>query len=352
MTDEKDDDPPTPIGEIVSARAAPAPLTPVQERLCDRAAEIMEGDPKDVLYQHTALCQTYFPYRDPKTIRRWSRSNGRMSILMQAGEVIDPVTMEFRQVGLPFGSKARLVVAHLNTRALHVGSNVIPIEEGSFTAFVKSMQDPLHDKAPAPNGRELRAYREQFTRFSVARLTLAVSLDERRAVQADRQIIERLEVVWERHERQRVLWPDTITLTPEYWASLQKHAVPLDARALAALAHSALALDIYQWLAQRLHRIPAGQSVAISRVLLHQQFGGGYASERRFWQVFKVALRQVLAVYNQARISLSEEGIFLRNSLPSVPRRFHVVRALDPINTPGSTDVEMSRAHSRPPERS
>jgi len=42
-------------------------------------------------------------------------------------------------------------------------------------------------------------------------------------------------------------------------ASLQKHAVPLDERALAGLAHSSLALDTYAWLAQRLHRVPRGK---------------------------------------------------------------------------------------------
>lgn len=57
----------------------PAPLRAVQERLCERAVEIIEGDPKDVLYQHTTLCQVYFPYRDPKTVRRWTRTKGRVS---------------------------------------------------------------------------------------------------------------------------------------------------------------------------------------------------------------------------------------------------------------------------------
>jgi hypothetical protein len=40
-----------------------------------------------------------------------------------------------------------------------------------------------------------------------------------------------------------------IELTPKFFASLTEFAVPLDARALAALKHSALALDVYTWLA-------------------------------------------------------------------------------------------------------
>jgi Plasmid encoded RepA protein len=50
-----------------------------------------------------------------------------------------------------------------------------------------------------------------------------------------------------------------LRLSLDYYESLTRFAVPLDERALAALAHSATALDIYCWLAQRLHRIPAAK---------------------------------------------------------------------------------------------
>src|SRR4051812_43702144 len=43
-----------------------------------------------------------------------------------------------------------------------------------------------------------------------------------------------------------------VRLDADYFDSLTKHAVPLDSRAVAALAHSALDLDVYTWLAQRL----------------------------------------------------------------------------------------------------
>jgi len=53
-----------------------------------------------------------------------------------------------------------------------------------------------------------------------------------------------------------------------HFVSLQKHAVPLDERALAALSHSAMALDIYAWLAQRLHRVPRGRPQFINLCVL------------------------------------------------------------------------------------
>jgi hypothetical protein len=43
-----------------------------------------------------------------------------------------------------------------------------------------------------------------------------------------------------------------VRLSQEYFDSLTAHAVPLDERAISGLAHSAMGLDVYSWLAQRL----------------------------------------------------------------------------------------------------
>ena len=77
-------------------------------------------------------------------------------------------------------------------------------------------------------------------------------------------------------EHRRMPWPTTMQLSNDYFANLKKHAVPLDERALAALAHSAMALDIYTWLAQRLHRIPPNRPQFVSWNALKVQFGQGY----------------------------------------------------------------------------
>ena len=82
------------------------------------------------------------------------------------------------------------------------------------------------------------------------------------------------------------------------------YAVPLDEAHIAALSHSALGLDIYAWLAQRLHRIPAGKPSRVSWASLYDQFGQGYDPNRvdNFRRVFRVALKEVLTLYRTARI--------------------------------------------------
>ena len=106
-----------------------------------------------------------------------------------------------------------------------------------------------------------------------------------------------------------------------YFDSLTKHAVPLDSRAVAALAHSALDLDIYAWLAQRLHRIPKGKPQTITWQALKSQFGVGYAELRIFRRRFEEALKTVLTAYPSARIEEADAGLVLWNSPPPVLKR-------------------------------
>ena len=75
-------------------------------------------------------------------------------------------------------------------------------------------------------------------------------------------------------------------MSEEYFQSLGRHAVPLDHRAVAALASSSMALDVYVWLAQRLHRVPPGKPQFIAWAALHEQFGQGFARVRDFRRRF------------------------------------------------------------------
>lgn len=119
------------------------------------------------------------------------------------------------------------------------------------------------------------------------------------------QIVSAFDIWFPKNENQRVLWPSILRLSLDYWESLLSHAVPLDEQHIAALSHSPMALDIYAWLAQRLHRIPKGKPVPLSWPVLFLQFGQTYTGKdapRDFRKDFRKALGQVLAVYQTARI--------------------------------------------------
>ena len=147
------------------------------------------------------------------------------------------------------------------------------------------------------------------------------AVEDGRAVQVNTQFVSAFDLWFPKQADQRVLWPSTVRLSEEYFQSLGQHAVPLDHRAVATLASSSMALDIYVWLAQRLHRVPPGKPQFIAWDSLHEQFGQGFARIRDFRRKFLQTLHQVESAYPAARMSADDRGLTLLHSLPPVARR-------------------------------
>lgn len=302
-----------------------ATITPIKKRLIESSVKISAKLPDDILFQHTVFCQTVLPYRDPgPEVREWKREQGNIKLFIEAGKAYDPATQRLEETGLPFGSAARLILCHLNTEALRTGSPLIEVQ-GSMTAFVSRLQ------GFNPNGQQIRKFKDQLTRLSTA-LIRFVADTEGHAVQIDTKVIVAFDLWAERLERERVVLPHVIRLNTDYFANLQEHAIPLDERAVAALAHSAMALDVYCWLAQRLHRVDPKRGQFIPWTALHQQFGQGYNRLRNFRRDFLATLKLVKTQYPAARFGNDSGGIILGNSPPPVQRRGTLVSIPYSIN--------------------
>jgi hypothetical protein len=153
------------------------------------------------------------------------------------------------------------------------------------------------------------------------------------AEQIDTKVVTGFELWPELDARQRILWPATIKLSLDYFKSLLEHAVPLNEADLAALAHSALALDLYCWLAQRLHRVTPTKPAFITWAALKQQFGPDYDRMNNFKARFRIAIRQVRSRYDRAILDLDDRGITLHHSLPPVTKQQQQVM-LPPVYKP------------------
>ena len=245
-------------------------------------------------------------------VREWERRQGMATLRMEAGSAYDPVTGDFVKLGLPYGEKPRLILIHLASEAVRTGNPVVDVE-GSMTAFARSL-------GLETNGQQLKFMKEQLARLASATVRMGV-VEEGRAVQVNTQIVSAFDLWFPKQADQRVLWPSTVRLSQEYFQSLGRHAVPLDHRAVAVLASSSMALDVYVWLAQRLHRVPTGKPQFVSWVAMHEQFGQGFARIRDFRRRFLHTLHQVTTTYPAARIESDEGGLTLAHSAPPVPPR-------------------------------
>jgi Plasmid encoded RepA protein len=322
MTDRANDNPKDPaqmsLGGIVASLPAVRAAKKVNtlSRVHRRLIEPLETDQDNearLSFQHTVFCQAGLPYRNPgDEVRLWQREQGAVSMRIEAGSARHPKSQKWIELGLPWGTKPRLILAHLNAEAIKRQSPVIEVED-SLSAFVKRIRG-------FDGGREIRAFKDQLSRLSVALVRLATTRGDR-AFQIDTKVVTAFELWSELDKRQRVLWPSTIQLSLEYFNSLQEHAVPLNEADLAALAHSALGLDLYCWLAQRLHRVNQNRPAFIQWPALKQQFGPDYGRMSNFKPEFRKALAQVLSRYRAARVELDGSGMRLHNSPPLVTKR-------------------------------
>jgi hypothetical protein len=199
----------------------------------------------------------------------------------------------------------------LVSEAVRTGNPVVDVEE-SMTAFARSLRIET-------NGHHVRMLKNQLARLASATIRMGI-IEEGRAVQVNTQIVSAFDLWFPKQADQRVLWPSTVRLSEEYFQSLGRHAVPLDHRAVAALSSSSMALDVYVWLAQRLHRISSRKDQFISWDAVHEQFGQGFARIRDFRRHFLHTLHQVQAAYPDAKIEADDKGLTLHHSRPPVAK--------------------------------
>lgn len=290
----------------------------VQARLIEAAASALEEqDDQTLCFQHSVFCQVGLPYRDPGDIvRRWQRDQGEASLLITAGEARNPRTGKWVEVGLPWGVKPRLILSHLNAEAMRQKTATIEIES-SLSAFVKRVRG-------FTGGREIKLFKDQLTRLANARVNLAFGAGDH-SIQVNSQVITAFDLWLEKDDRQRVLWPSTVRLSLDYYESLQTHAVPLHEESVAALAHSAMALDLYAWLAQRLHRINPGKPMFISWAAVKAQFGADYGRMDNFKAFFRKELAAVRTQYHAAQLDMDDKGLTLWRSEPPVSRKYVLI---------------------------
>lgn len=275
------------------------------------------NDPEGITYQHSVLCQVSLPYKNPgNSVRHWERKQGKATLRIEAGSLLNPASNNYDEVGLPYGTKSRLILTHLNSEALKIGSAIIDVES-SLTGFVKRLGLAAH-------GRDIRDIKDHLARLSTAIIRLGF-VEGQHSMQVNTNIVRAMNLWFEKNEQQRVLWPSTIQLSDDYFNSLVKHAVPLDERALAALSHSPMGLDVYSWLAQRLHRVSTNKPQFITWIALNEQFGYNYERLRDFKSAFREILIMVHSQYHDAKFELDDQGMTLRNSPPPIGKKQFLV---------------------------
>jgi len=117
---------------------------------------------------------------------------------------------------------------------------------------------------------------------------------------------------------QGALFVERATLSQSFFDELKKHPVPVEEAAVRQIANNSLALDVYCWLAYRLHSLSS--PITISWKALHGQFGRSVARLDHFKEHFRSVLALAQSVYPDANFEEAASGIglVLKPSRPPV----------------------------------
>lgn len=295
MTDDADSNLPT--------------ISRLERKLLQANMELSElGNTERPEYLHTLLCQVGLPRRRQEA-RTFTRSAGRASLLITAGHLV--TRQGIVECPLPYGVMPRLALIHLCSEAVRTKSPQIDVSDG-ITPFLRSMGLQV-------GGYQWQSFKNQMTYLSTASMTFGM-WDGDRMTQNQFFPIDEFSA-WENPVTdQRSLWPDTIHLSSKFYETLREHAVPLEPVAVRSLHGSALALDVYTWLAARLCRVRQAGGVKLSWANLKDQFGHEYASAKDFKKEIRSALKKALMVYPTARVSEEMGGIRLYSSPSPIPK--------------------------------
>ena len=267
------------------------------EKLADTRVLLEEQEAKSadaIAFVHAVLCQIGLP-RSPQKDRVWTHTNGKASLTVLAGGVTRHGKRE--EQPLPQGPYARLILADISTYAVRHKTPLVPMED-SATAY---MRNRLHLFPGGGKRGTYTSFKREALALAAAHMELAVDYNDVHEELKAPPIKAFRAWTHDREAPQTTLWPGELWLAHDFFESLQAHAAPIDMRAYRALAHSALAQDIYTWLAHRLPRLKA--PLLLPWTTLAAQFGG-YADVKRFRKEFIKRLGEVHAVYPDAQLEV------------------------------------------------
>lgn len=199
------------------------------------------------------------PKTNPGLARReYVRANGPYRLVMQAGP----------EIGLPFGTVPRLLLAWLCTEVVRTQARMVELGH-SLSEFMRAVG--IAGNSGGETGSRTRV-RHQMDRLFNARVSLRYRVGNEGEITINSQIADTMELWWsDRRPGEPVLWGSRIWVGEALFEEILRFPVPLELQTLRAMGRSPLGLDLYMWLTYRLFTL--NRSVKLPWWLLYRQFG-------------------------------------------------------------------------------
>jgi hypothetical protein len=197
----------------------------------------------------------------------------------------------------------------LQSEALEKGSREIAMEK-SASALVARL-------GVGRGGPTNAKVADQLERLATCSVDFSFGTDKRGVV-VNQRLVDAFEYVGDVDRRARTTMRviERLILSEAFFNELRRHPVLVDRAALRDLATSPLAIDVYLWLAYRLHALKGETPVGWDR--LWRQFGTRVGKLKNFKSQFEAPLHLALSAYASAKVRVTERGLLLEPSPPPV----------------------------------
>jgi hypothetical protein len=284
----------------------------VERRVVDAAVDYLSDEDGGVGFIYSGWAQAALPHKRLPDGQPWQVRTNKVSLLVEPGrKTLPDGTLEW--IGVPYGSRARLIMLYLQSEALRTNSREIELG--------KSLRAWLGKMGISPGGKSIADVREQAERITRCRLTFEVQQAGRSALV--QQLIVDKALFTEDEDSSGSQFLERTKLSETFYEQLRRHPVPIEESAIRAINRHSMALDLYCWLAYRLHVLPS--STPVSWRALHAQFGTGIRRLDHFRETFQEQLQLATAVYPDAKLQIRPAGLLLFPSAPPVAPRKTVV---------------------------
>ena len=271
----------------------------------DVAAAMMAEENESLGICHAGFALTGLPHKEINE-RLWRRDGHRVTLHVETG-----YTREAKPIGIPYGSKARMILIYLQTQAVRTQSQEVELGK-SMRAWMNAMG------MLATGGATYKVVSEQARRIAACRLTFFTTVPGGEVRTNGAFVESEFSLAGAINDEQPTLWQESVRLNKAFYNSLIEHPVPVSETALRFIGSKSMAIDIYIWLAYRLHSL--SKPTPISWAALYSQFGAGFRQIKHFKPTFFDNLQLALAVYQDAKLNVTDEGIVLYQSRPPVAR--------------------------------
>ena len=274
--------------------------TDAQRKVLEAAFGYMSDEDSTVGFLFSGWCQTALPHRKLPDDEIWRVKTDHVSLMVEPGSVDAPAGPV--RVGVPYGSRARLILLYLQSEAIRTNSPEINLGR-SLRVWLGKLGVPI-------GGKSMRDVREQAMRISRCRMSFEVIQNGKTGFISQNIVDTGI------FSSDTASLLETVHLSPRFFAELQRHPVPLQESAIRALSNNSMALDVYFWLAYRLHSLT--RECPITWTSLRMQFGMGYKTMKHFKPEFQNSLNLALAVYPDAKVITTDTGVRMLKSPPPV----------------------------------